>query len=153
MKLHVVLYQPDIAQNAGNVARTCAAVGAELHLVHPLGFYLSDRHMRRAGLDYWPLVKVHEHASWAHLLAACSGARFWLTSGGRGRRYTDVAYRDGDLLVLGPESRGLPPELLAAHPEAVVHIPMRPGIRSLNVANAGALVLYEAVRQRGPEWW
>lgn len=153
MPLQVVLYQPDIPQNAGNIARTCAATGAALHLVHPLGFYLSDRHLKRAGLDYWHLVQVHEHSSWEALLAAYPGARFWLTTGKGRQLYTEVTYQPGDMLVFGSEARGLPEALLSAYPESTVRIPMRHGARSLNVSNAAAIMVYEALRQLRPAFW
>lgn len=153
MALHVVLYQPEIPHNTGNVARTCAAVGAVLHLIHPLGFFLSDRHLRRAGMDYWPLVEVHEHSSWPAFRAEYPDLRLWLTSTRAGRRHVDVPFRDGDALVFGPESKGLPEELLRAYPEQAVRIPMVDGRRSLNLANAVAIAVYEAVRQIQPDWF
>lgn len=153
MPLHVVLYQPEIPQNTGNIARTCAATGAVLHLVHPLGFYLTDRHLKRAGVDYWDRVQVAEHASWQAFRDARPGARLWYTSTRAARAHSGVAYRDGDCLVFGPESRGLPAEVLAAAPDGAIRIPMVPGARSLNVANAAAIVLYEALRQVRPGWY
>lgn len=153
MPLHVVLYQPEIPQNTGNIARTCAAVGAVLHLIHPLGFYLTDRHLRRAGMDYWHLVEVHEHASWEAFREAYPDLRLWLTSTRGSRRYVDADFREGDALVFGPESRGLPEELLAAYPGQDLRIPMLPGRRSLNLSSAVAVVVYEAIRQIGPAWF
>lgn len=151
MPLHVVLYQPEIPQNTGNIARTCAATGAVLHLIHPLGFHLSDRHLRRAGVDYWDQVTVQEHPSWAAFRAALPGARLWATSPRAQQRHTDVSYQEGDCLVFGPESRGLPPGLAAG--AGAIRIPMRPGARSLNLANAAAIILYEALRQLRPDWY
>lgn len=148
---HVVLYQPEIPQNTGNVARTCACTGAVLHLIHPLGFFLSDRHLRRAGVDYWHLVQVVEHASWEAFLGAHPGARLWCTAPREGVLHTEAQFQDGDFLVFGPESTGLPPAVLAAG--RPLRIPMRPGARSLNLANAVAVVLYEALRQVQPDWW
>lgn len=153
MPLHVVMYQPEIPQNTGNIGRTCAATGTVLHLIHPLGFYLTDRHLKRAGMDYWQQVQVVEHASWRAFRAALPGARLWYTSPRAGRRYTDVRFQEGDCLVFGPESRGLPEEVLAEAPEGAIRIPMQPGARSLNVASAAAVVLYEALRQVRPAWY
>ena len=143
--LHVVLYQPQIPQNTGNIARTCAAVGAELHLIEPLGFSVTESAVRRAGLDYWSQVAVHTHASLEPVLAA-AGQLVLLTTHGR-LRYTDLNYRRGAYLLFGNETAGLPPELRAQHAAATARIPMRPGLRSLNLANAVAVVMYEALRQ------
>ncbi|MBX6315319.1 MAG: tRNA (cytidine(34)-2'-O)-methyltransferase [Isosphaeraceae bacterium] len=146
-RLHVVLFRPEIAANVGAIGRTCVAAGARLWLVRPLGFHLDDRHRRRAGLDYW------EHLNWGlvdslePVLAALGGSRLWLFTTRASRLYTRAAYRPGDALVFGPESRGLPTSLLAAYPEQAVRIPMRPEARSLNLANAVAIGLYEALRQ------
>ncbi len=146
-RLNVVLYQPEIAANTGAIGRTCVAVGARLWLVRPLGFHLDDRHRRRAGLDYWP------HLTWSAVDALEEVAdvpevrRLWYFSTKARRLYTDVTYGEGDALVFGPESRGLPASLLAAHPEQAVRIPIRPEARSLNLANAAAVALYEALRQ------
>ena len=150
--LHVVLYQPQIPQNTGNIARTCAAIGAELHLIEPLGFSLTESAVRRAGLDYWSEVTVHTHADLEPVLAAASvpaGQLVLLTTHGRGR-YTDVTYRRGAYLLFGNENAGLPAELRARYAPAAARIPMRPGLRSLNLANAVAVVVYEALRQLAP---
>lgn len=147
MPLNIVLYQPEIPQNTGNIARTCAATGAVLHLIHPLGFRLDERHIKRAGLDYWQEVNIREHNSWQDFLTAYPEAQcYYLSTKGR-RRYSEVIYRPGDFLVFGPETRGLPPSILEPAGERVLRIPMRPGLRSLNLANTVALVLYEALRQ------
>jgi tRNA (cytidine/uridine-2'-O-)-methyltransferase len=147
--LHVVLVAPEIPSNTGNVGRTCVAAGLRLHLVRPLGFSLADRDVRRAGLDYWRDLDLVVHEDWDACLEALRGARRWyLTPGGR-HRHTEVAYALGDALVFGRESTGLPHRLLEAEPEATLRIPMRPGYRSLNLANAVALVVYEALRQLG----
>ncbi|NBW96804.1 MAG: tRNA (cytidine(34)-2'-O)-methyltransferase [Planctomycetia bacterium] len=150
--LHIVLHEPEIPPNAGNVGRTCVAIGAKMWLVRPLGFQLDDYHLRRAGLDYWDELEWEVADSWDDLVArlARQGAEpNWFLEVGGSRRYTDVRYRRGDVLVFGRESAGLPPELLAAHPERHLAIPARPQVRSLNVANCAALVAYEAVRQWG----
>ncbi len=149
MSLQVVLYQPEIPQNTGNIARTCAASGTGLHLIHPLGFSLAEKHLKRAGLDYWQQVNIYEHASWAAFQAAYPGASCYYLSTKARRLYTEVDYRDGDMLVFGPETRGLPQDILAVAGERALRVPMRPGLRSLNLANTVALVLYEALRQLG----
>ena len=146
--LHVVLYQPQIPQNTGNIARTCAAVGAELHLVEPLGFSVSASAVRRAGLDYWSEVRVHTHASLDPVLAA-GGQLVLLSTHGR-RAYTDLRYRRGAYLLFGNETAGLPAELRARYEGVTARIPMRRGLRSLNLANAVAVVVYEALRQLAP---
>lgn len=147
MPLHVVLFQPEIPPNTGNIARTCAASGTVLHLIHPLGFKLDEKHLKRAGLDYWQEVTIHEHADWTAFQEACWGANCYYFSTKGQRLYTDVKYREGDMLVFGPETRGLPEEILKTAGDRALRIPMRPGLRSLNLANTVALVLYEALRQ------
>jgi tRNA (cytidine/uridine-2'-O-)-methyltransferase len=146
--LHVVLWEPEIPPNTGNVARLCAATGSALHLVGRLGFRLDDRSLRRAGLDYWSAVEVHRHVTWEDFAAAASPRRCWCFSAHARRPYTDVAFRDGDCLVFGSESRGLPPGLLDRYTGQTLLIPM-PGdsVRSLNLATAVGIALYEALRQ------
>jgi tRNA (cytidine/uridine-2'-O-)-methyltransferase len=153
VKLHVVLVAPEIAPNTGNIIRLCANTGATLHLVEPLGFTLDERSLRRAGLDYHELADVQVHGSWALLVAAVPAAslhsarRYALTSRGT-RRYDTVHYEDGDVLVFGAESAGLDEATLAAFaPDERLTLPMRAGNRSLNLANAVAVVVYEAWRQ------
>lgn len=162
--LNVVLVNPEIPQNAGNIARTCAATGAILHLIRPLGFQLDDKYMKRAGLDYWFLTDVRVHESWADFCAAHPGARLHLLTTKARRGYAEARYAEGDFLVFGRETRGLDEGLLAAHGESCVRIPMRPEARSLNLSNSVAIVLYEALRQldfpglsragqgEGPNW-
>ena len=147
---HLILYQPEIPPNTGNVIRLCANVGAALHLIHPLGFRMEDARLRRAGLDYHELANVREHANLADCLAATRPGRVYaLTTRGAARLH-DARFRAGDAFLLGPETRGLPPEVLDTLPvEARLRIPLRPGNRSLNVSNAAAIVLYEAWRQTG----
>jgi tRNA (cytidine/uridine-2'-O-)-methyltransferase len=151
--LHIVLVHPEIPPNTGSIARLCAATGIRLHLVRPLGFSLDDRYLKRAGLDYWPLVDLHTHASYAaaraHVLAAEPAARLWLFTGKAPRSYLDVSFRPGDALVFGKESCGLSDALLAEDPAALVGIPTLGPVRSLNLANAVAIALYEALRQIG----
>jgi tRNA (cytidine/uridine-2'-O-)-methyltransferase len=147
---HVVLYQPEIPPNTGNVIRLCANTGTHLHLVQPLGFSLDDSRLRRAGLDYGDMARVREHASLEALRAAgCIGRLFALSSRGV-TDYDRVEYRPGDGFLFGPETRGLPAELLASFlPSARLRIPMLPANRSLNLSNAVAVVIYEAWRQQG----
>ena len=148
--IHVVLYQPEIPPNTGNVIRLCANTGARLHLVEPLGFVLDDAKLRRAGLDYheWAQVTVHPDLATA-LAAVQSGRVFAFTTRGQ-RLYTEPDYRDGDALLFGPETRGLPAAVLDALPATQrLRIPMRPDVRSLNLSNAVAVAVYEAWRQVG----
>jgi tRNA (cytidine/uridine-2'-O-)-methyltransferase len=148
--LHVVLVAPEIPQNTGTTARLCAATAARLHLVGPLGFSLEDRHLRRAGLDYWPKVDLELHADWDGFCAKHRAPPLWLFSARASRSYTDVRYRPGDFLVFGGETRGLADSLLALHGERALTIPMQgTAVRSLNLANAAAIVAYEALRQLG----
>jgi tRNA (cytidine/uridine-2'-O-)-methyltransferase len=152
--LHIVLHEPEIPPNTGNVGRTCVALGAKMWLVRPLGFTIDDYHLRRAGVDYWDELEWEVADSWDDLVVrlARAGARpGWFFSARATRPYTDVAYRRGDVLVFGRESRGLPKELLAAYPEQALTIPSRPQVRSLNLSNCAAIVAYEAVRQWAAE--
>ena len=149
MAMNIVLVEPEIPQNTGNIARTCAATGAMLHLVKPLGFSLDDRYMRRAGLDYWFLMRYAVYEDLEDFFRKNGTERCWLASTKAARCYSEVTYRDGDFLLFGRESRGLPENLLARMPEQCVRIPMRSEARSLNLSNAAAVVLYEALRQRG----
>ncbi len=148
--LHLILYQPEIPPNTGNVIRLCANVGAVLHLVHPLGFRMEARQLRRAGLDYHELATVVEHPDLADCLVNVDPERvFALTTRARRSLY-DARFADGDALLLGPETRGLPVEVLESLPErARLRIPLRPRNRSLNLSNAAAVALYEAWRQLG----
>ena len=148
--MHVVLYQPEIPQNTGSIARLCAATGTPLHLVRPLGFEITDKHLKRAGLDYWPHVDVRLHDSWERFLAAHGGERRFFFSKKAARSYTEARYREQDFLVFGPETRGLPEELLQVEAERAFRIPMMTAaVRSLNLSNAVSIVLYEGLRQLG----
>jgi len=145
--MNVVLFQPEIPQNTGNIARTCAATGTVLHLIHPLGFRLDEKYVKRAGLDYWQQVDIREHADWQAFQASCREANcYYFSTKGR-RFYTDVKFSEGNYLVFGPETRGLPRDMLEKAGDRVLRVPMRPGLRSLNLSNTVALVLYEALRQ------
>lgn len=149
---HIVLYEPEIPPNTGNIIRLCANSGSKLHLIHPLGFKLEDKRLRRAGLDYHEWAEVREHASFEAFLQRVRPRRVYACTT-RGRRlYTEVAYRPGDALLFGPETRGLPQDVLDSLPgEQCLRIPMVAGSRSLNLSNAAALILYEAWRQQGFE--
>jgi tRNA (cytidine/uridine-2'-O-)-methyltransferase len=148
--LHVALYQPEIPPNTGNVIRLCANTGAALHLIHPLAFELDDSKLRRAGLDYREWTQVQEHESLDAFLEQVQPRRVLACSTRGGRRYTDVEFRADDALLFGPETRGLPAEVLGTMAaQQVIRIPMVPGSRSLNLSNAVAVVVYEAWRQLG----
>jgi tRNA (cytidine/uridine-2'-O-)-methyltransferase len=146
-RLHVVLVEPEIAANTGAIGRTCVAAGAMLWLVRPLGFHIDDRHRRRAGLDYWDHLdwRVVDHLD--EVVAALGRDRLWSFTARARQSYTHVAFQPGDALVFGPESRGLPGSWLATHPDRLVRIPIRAPARSLNLANAVAIALFEALRQ------
>jgi len=146
---HIVLVEPEIPPNTGNVGRLCLAAGAHLHLIQPLGFSLDDRALRRAGLDYWHEVKVTVWESLAALQAAQpQEARWFFLTTKATRAYWDAEFRAGDFLVFGRETKGLPESLLAAHPERCLTIPMPGSTRSLNLATSVGIVLYEAMRQQ-----
>jgi tRNA (cytidine/uridine-2'-O-)-methyltransferase len=149
--MQVALVEPEIPPNTGNIARTCAATGTRLHLVHPLGFEISDKQLKRAGLDYWPHVDLREHESLGDCLeAAGGGRRAWYLSKKADRSLYQAEFRPGDLLVFGPETRGLPEPLLEEVGARALRIPMRgDAVRSLNLGNAVAITLYEALRQTG----
>jgi tRNA (cytidine/uridine-2'-O-)-methyltransferase len=145
--LHVALWEPEIAPNAGNVARLCAATGARLHLVGRLGFRLDDRHLKRAGLDYWPSVDLVRHVTLEEFEETVTG-RLWCVDNPAERLYTRADFRDGDALLFGNETKGLPPTVRAKYADRLIGIPMPTGnVRSLNLATAVGVVLYEALRQ------
>jgi tRNA (cytidine/uridine-2'-O-)-methyltransferase len=147
---HIVLIEPEIPPNTGSIARLCGATGTVLHLVGKLGFSLDDKHLKRAGLDYWAAVDIRQWASLHELQEAFPGARFWYSSKKAGRTHVQADFRNGDFLVFGKESLGLPEELLQQFPEQSIRIPIHsPIVRSLNLANAASIVLYEALRQTG----
>jgi len=147
MSFHIVLVNPEIPANTGNIARTCAATGTHLHLVRPLGFSTDDRVLKRAGLDYWHAVNITYYDSFEEVKAANAGARFFFASTRVHTRYTDFEFRDGDFFVFGKETAGLPRELLDAHADTGMRVPMTDKVRSLNLANTAAIVIYEALRQ------
>lgn len=148
--MHVVLYQPEIPPNTGSVARLCAATLTPLHLIEPLGFKIDDKHLKRAGLDYWEFVDLHVHSSWQQFLEKSTGKRLLYFSKKASRSYTQLSFAQDDYLVFGPETRGLPEEWIVLNSERALRIPMMgSGVRSLNLSNAVAIVLYEGLRQLG----
>lgn len=146
--MHIVLYQPEIPQNTGNIARTCAATGSMLHLIKPLGFSLDSKYLKRAGLDYWHMMQYRVYENFEALMAQYPQARMHFLSTKAPRGYTEVSYGKDDFLVFGCETRGLPESLLARVYDRCVRIPMVEGARSLNLSNSVAIVLYEALRQQ-----
>ena len=148
--MHVVLFEPEIPPNTGSVARLCAATLTTLHLIEPLGFKIDDKHLKRAGLDYWEFVDLHVHKSWDDFLSNAQPGRLFYFTKKSQRSYTTVGYDDDDFLVFGPETRGLPEQMRAANADHSLRIPMMgSGVRSLNLSNAVSIVLYEALRQLG----
>jgi tRNA (cytidine/uridine-2'-O-)-methyltransferase len=146
---HIVLHRPEIPNNTGNIGRTCVATGCGLHLIHPLGFDISEKACRRAGLDYWPRLWVREHSSWETYLADQRPGRMWVfsTKIREARPVFETSLQPGDHLVFGRETAGLPDEILAAYPDQRLYLPMVPGERSLNLATAVCAAVYEGVRQ------
>lgn len=145
----IVLVEPDIPQNTGNIARLCACTGSELYLVGKLGFLLTDRHLKRAGLDYWNEVKIERINSLSELEQSFKENNFYYFSTRAKNSYTKVNYKTGDFMVFGSETRGLPEELIRNNPEKCFKIPMKTGSRSLNLSNSVSIVLYEGIRQSG----
>ena len=146
--LHIVLLEPEIPQNTGNIARTCAATCASLHLIKPLGFSIDDKHMKRAGLDYWDSLDVHVYENIAEFYEKNPNANVYYFSKKGHRIYSEVAYPDEVYLLFGRESVGLPEDLLKAHEENCLRMPMKEGLRSLNLSNAVAIAAYEVLRQK-----
>ncbi len=147
---HIVLVEPEIPPNTGNIARLCGATGTILHLVGKLGFSIDDKQLKRAGLDYWEAIDVRRWDSLSQLEAAFPGGRWWYTSKKAERSHVEAEFLPGDFLVFGKETEGLPEDLLAAHPERCLRIPIfSPIVRSLNLSTAAGIVLYEALRQTG----
>lgn len=149
MAMHIVLVEPEIPANTGNISRSCAATGTYLHLVKPLGFSIEDRELKRAGLDYWPSVRLEVHENLDEVHERYAGSRFFYASTKADHGYADVEFRDGDFLVFGKETKGLPEELIEAHADSAIRIPIGDSVRSLNLSNAVAIVLFEALRQHG----
>ena len=148
MQFNIVLVEPEIPANTGNIARTCAITGARLHLVEPLGFDISDKQLKRAGLDYWPYLNVKVYHSLDEFFAQTSGTYYYCSTKAK-RYYHDVKFEDGCYLLFGKETKGLPEDLIFSNPEHAIKIPMRETLRSLNLSNSVAIVVYEALRQNG----
>jgi tRNA (cytidine/uridine-2'-O-)-methyltransferase len=147
MPFHIVLVEPEIPANTGNIARTCAATGTHLHLVRPLGFDTDDRTLKRAGLDYWHSVHVEYHDSFDEVLSLYPQGRFFYASTRASKVYSQFDYRDGDFFVFGKETKGLPQSLIDANLETCIRMPMTDKVRSLNLSNSAAIIVYEALKQ------
>lgn len=145
--MNIVLHQPEIPGNTGNIGRTCVAAGTSLHLIEPLGFRLDEKSLKRAGMDYWPLLDVHRYVNFQEFKEKNPGVKLWMATTKAKRVYTEVSYGPDDFIMFGKESAGIPEEILIEHEETCIRIPMFPEIRSLNLSNAAAVVLYEALRQ------
>ena len=150
-QLHIALYEPEIPQNTGNIGRLCLGLGAQLHLIHPLGFQIDEKAVRRAGLDYWKHVSLREHASFAEFMDWVGQRKVFALSTKSTASAWDVTFGPGDVLLMGPETRGLPLDVREA--TIPIRIPMTGHIRSLNLANATAIVAYQAISQINPSWF
>ncbi len=147
--MHIILYQPEIPANTGNIGRTCVATGAGLHLIEPLGFRLNEKEIKRAGMDYWEQLDVTRYVNFQEFKEKHPDAKIWMASTKAKHTYTDVAFGPDDFIMFGKESAGIPEEILVENEEHCIRIPMLPAIRSLNLSNSVAIVLYEALRQNG----
>lgn len=145
--MNIILHEPEIPQNTGNIGRTCVATGTKLHLIEPLGFELNEKHLRRAGMDYWGNLDYTVYRNFEDFLAKNPGAKIYMATTKAKKKYTDVEYGPDDFIMFGKESAGIPEEILVDYEETCVRIPMLSDIRSLNLSNAVAVVLYEALRQ------
>ena len=147
MSMNIVLVEPEIPQNTGNIVRTCAATGARLHIVKPMGFEIDDKKLKRAGLDYWHFLNIQYYENLDEFFEKNKDGRFFYLSSKGTASYTDVEFKDGDFLLFGKETKGLPEKLLINHPERAIRIPMISDARCLNLSNSVAIVIYEALRQ------
>ncbi len=148
MALNIVLHEPEIPHNTGNIGRTCVATGTALHLIRPLGFSLDDRNLKRAGLDYWPHLRLYLYDSFEDFLQKNPGARIFMATTKAHQTYAEVQYGPDDFIMFGKETAGIPEEILVDYESTCIRIPMNESIRSLNLSNAVAIVLYEALRQQ-----
>lgn len=147
--MQIVLHQPEIPANTGNIGRTCVATGTPLHLIEPLGFKLDEKAIKRAGMDYWEHLDVHTYVNYADFVQKNPGAKIWYATTKAKKCYTEVAFGPNDFIMFGKESAGIPEEILVDNEETCIRIPMCGEIRSLNLSNSVAIVLYEALRQNG----
>ena len=145
--LNIVLHEPEIPANTGNIGRTCVATGTRLHLIEPLGFHLTEKNLRRAGMDYWKDLDVTTYVNWEDFLEKNPGAKIYMATTKAHQTYTDVQYEEDCYIMFGKESAGIPEEILVDHEENCIRIPMQGDIRSLNLSNSVAIILYEALRQ------
>ncbi|MCR5353369.1 MAG: tRNA (uridine(34)/cytosine(34)/5-carboxymethylaminomethyluridine(34)-2'-O)-methyltransferase TrmL [Clostridiales bacterium] len=150
-RIGIVLFEPEIPQNTGNIARTCAATGASLHLIKPLGFEITDAKLKRAGLDYWRFLDVNYYENFEDFLQKTKGSEYFFFSTKAPRAYTEIQYPDDCFLVFGKETAGIPEEILKKYLDRCVRIPMRGNLRSLNLSNSAAIAVYEVLRQRNFE--
>lgn len=146
--LNIVLHEPEMPANTGNIGRTCVAAGARLHLIEPLGFKLNEKMLKRAGLDYWDKLDVTVYDDYADFQKKNPGAKIYMATTKAQKTYCDVSYEDDCYIMFGKESAGIPEEILVQHPNETVRIPMNPNLRSLNLSNSVAILLYEALRQQ-----
>ena len=147
--MHIILHQPEIPQNTGNIGRTCVATGTSLHLIEPLGFRLDEKAVRRSGMDYWQHLDVSRYTNFEEFKEKNPNAKIWMATTKAKHVYTDVEFGPDDYIMFGKESAGIPEEILVDYEETCIRIPMLPTIRSLNLSNSVAVVLYEALRQTG----
>jgi tRNA (cytidine/uridine-2'-O-)-methyltransferase len=146
--MHIILHQPEIPGNTGNIGRTCVATGTSLHLIEPLGFRLGEKEIKRAGMDYWPQLELYRYINFEAFREAHPHATIWMATTKARRLYTQAAFGSDDFIMFGRESAGIPEEILVDYEATSIRIPMLPAIRSLNLSNAVAIVLYEALRQQ-----
>ena len=149
--MNIILHQPEIPANTGNIGRTCVATGTSLHLIEPLGFRLNEKEIKRAGMDYWEHLDVHRYVNFQEFLEKHPDAKIWMATTKAKHTYTDVQFGENDFIMFGKESACITEEILVDHEETCIRIPMLPQIRSLNLSNSVAIVLYEALRQQGFE--
>ncbi|MCM1044285.1 MAG: tRNA (uridine(34)/cytosine(34)/5-carboxymethylaminomethyluridine(34)-2'-O)-methyltransferase TrmL [Candidatus Gastranaerophilales bacterium] len=147
--MNIILHQPEIPANTGNIGRTCVATGTSLHLIEPLGFRINEKELRRAGMDYWERLDVHRYTNFEEFQESHAGAKIWMATTKAKHSYTEVSFEEDDYIMFGKESAGIPEEILVENEENCIRIPMLPTIRSLNLSNSVAIVLYEALRQNG----